>query len=193
MKKDSIAQIQKRNIRYAGSEYNPEFDKVRLWFQTLKIFNCMKDGQWRTLGEISKLTKAPQASVSAQLRHLRKEVFGCHTVEKRPRGERANGLWEYQLIPNPTYSKFFAEAYNKMLEERKAEMHNKSNVNMILEILDEAAQLKKDAKYASTFPNPTTKQPVGVVQVKELPKPENINPLDNVIDAVVGFFRRFWK
>ena len=29
-----------------------------------------------------------------------KARFGSHTVEKRPRGYRGNGLWEYRLIIN---------------------------------------------------------------------------------------------
>lgn len=39
----------------------------------------------------------PAASVSAQLRHLRKPRFGGFVVEKRPRGDRERGLWEYRL------------------------------------------------------------------------------------------------
>ena len=39
----------------------------------------------------------PEASASAQLRHLRKPRFGSHTVEKRNRGAREFGLWEYRL------------------------------------------------------------------------------------------------
>ncbi|KKL56177.1 hypothetical protein LCGC14_2247980, partial [marine sediment metagenome] len=36
-----------------------------------------------TLCEIEDLTGDPPASISAQLRHLRKERFGAHTVERR--------------------------------------------------------------------------------------------------------------
>jgi len=41
---------------------------------------------WLTLEELAKLTHYPQASISAQLRHLRKPEYGGHVVEKRPRG-----------------------------------------------------------------------------------------------------------
>ena len=61
----------------------------------------MVDGAWRTLNDIEILTRDPQASISAQLRHLKKERFGAHTVDHRPRGDRKNGLYEYRLIPNP--------------------------------------------------------------------------------------------
>ncbi|TRZ72904.1 MAG: hypothetical protein D4R97_05475 [Bacteroidetes bacterium] len=85
---------------FAGSDYQPEIDDKRLTGQLLRIFDCMKDGKWRTLSEISEITGDHEASISAQLRHLRKKQFGSHTVNKRRRGERECGLFEYQLILN---------------------------------------------------------------------------------------------
>lgn len=82
---------------FAGSDYDDERDRPRLAGQLLRVFNCMKDGAWRTLDEIHELTGDPHASVSAQLRHLRKERFGKHTIDKRHRGEPAHGLYEYRL------------------------------------------------------------------------------------------------
>ncbi len=59
---------------------------------------------WLTLEELAKLTHYPPASISAQLRHLRKPEFGGYAVEKRPRalgkvlrGEDFGTVWEYQL------------------------------------------------------------------------------------------------
>jgi len=59
---------------------------------------------WLTLDELSKLTHYPPASISAQLRHLRKPEYGGYAVEKRPRavgqvlrGEDFGTVWEYQL------------------------------------------------------------------------------------------------
>jgi hypothetical protein len=59
---------------------------------------------WLTLDELAKLTHYPPASISAQLRHLRKPQFGGYEVEKRPRavgkmlrGEDFGTVWEYQL------------------------------------------------------------------------------------------------
>ena len=85
-------------VRFDGSDYKPAVDDVRLAGQILRIFNCMSDGQWRTLGEVAFATRTPEASVSAQLRHLRKKRFGGHTVNKRHVGAEETGLWEYQLI-----------------------------------------------------------------------------------------------
>lgn len=90
--------------RFNGSDYDKNHDLPRLTGQIKRVFACMSDGKWRTLEEIQAETGDPQASVSAQLRHLRKPRFGLHAVEKRPRGERCHGLWEYKLTPNPFYS-----------------------------------------------------------------------------------------
>lgn len=83
--------------RYNGPEYVPERDDARLTGQTERIFKLMRDGQWRTLPEIAAITTDPPASVSAQLRHLRKPRFGAHTIERR---SRRGALFEYQLIVN---------------------------------------------------------------------------------------------
>ncbi len=42
-------------------------------------------GTWLTLNEIGERTEFAQASISAQLRHLRKQCHGHYCVEKRPR------------------------------------------------------------------------------------------------------------
>lgn len=88
------------SARFDGSDYNPEKDDVRLRGQIKRVAALMVDGEWRTLDEIARATGDPHASISAQLRHLRKTRFGSHTVEKRSRGDRSVGLWEYRLIWN---------------------------------------------------------------------------------------------
>ncbi|MEO8297079.1 MAG: hypothetical protein ABI574_04650 [Burkholderiales bacterium] len=80
--------------RFDGSDYEPGRDDERLQGQLGAIWDLMKGGDWLTLSAISLATDAPQASVSAQLRHLRKERFGGHTVEKRL---VKRGLYEYRL------------------------------------------------------------------------------------------------
>jgi hypothetical protein len=55
----------------------------------------MRDGKWRTLGELEDITGYPPASISAQLRHLRKKRFGAHVVNRR---HLHRGLYEYQLV-----------------------------------------------------------------------------------------------
>lgn len=82
---------------FNGSDYQAEFDFARLTGQIRRVYQCMRDGHWRTLDEIARFTGDPHASVSAQLRHLRKARFGGHQVEKRARGDRRCGLFEYRL------------------------------------------------------------------------------------------------
>lgn len=60
---------------FGGSTFNPARDGERLERQLDRVLECMADGQWRTLKEISAATGAPEASVSARLRDLRREGF----------------------------------------------------------------------------------------------------------------------
>lgn len=90
---------------FNGSDYIPKFDQSRLKGQMKRLYDLMIEGGWFTLSELeSELNRKhpghnhPAASLSAQMRHLRKERFGSHIVEKRCRGERANGLFEYLLL-----------------------------------------------------------------------------------------------
>jgi hypothetical protein len=60
-------------------------------------------GAWLTLHELAGLTRYGEASISAQLRHLRKPQYGSFMVEKRQREEgvvrriAAGTVWEYRL------------------------------------------------------------------------------------------------
>lgn len=85
--------------RFDGSDYQPVRDDLRLTGQLLRIWRVVQDGHWRTLDEIAARTGDPPASISAQLRHLRKERFGAHTVERE---HVKSGLYRYRVIPNKT-------------------------------------------------------------------------------------------
>lgn len=91
--------------RYDGKAYDPQFDDARLDKQIGRVFSLMIDGKWRTLQEISRNTGDPESSISAQLRHLRKERFGGYIVNRQPRGNRTLGLFEYQLLEPPRFEK----------------------------------------------------------------------------------------
>lgn len=84
---------------FNGPDYQPELDFSRLKNQLRDIRVLMSDGNWRTLSEIERVTGHPAASVSAQLRHLRKERFGSFVVNKRRSGDKRSGLFEYQVLP----------------------------------------------------------------------------------------------
>lgn len=88
----------KESARFNGPEYKTIDDHERLNSQHGRIKSLMLDSNWRTLDEISRTTGDPVASISAQLRHLRKERFGSFKVERRPRNDRKNGLFEYRVI-----------------------------------------------------------------------------------------------
>jgi len=79
---------------FDGPSDEPDRDE-RLGRQLDDIRALMRDGQWRTLAQIETATGHPPASISAQLRHLRKPRFGAHVVNKRHIG---HGLYEYQVL-----------------------------------------------------------------------------------------------
>jgi len=103
---------------FNGPEYTID-DHVRLLDQHMRIKQVMCDGVWRTLGQISIATKDPEASISAQLRHLRKKRFGSYTVERKQVGDRAKGLFEYRVMP-PGYSSEFVLKDRKPNKYREA-------------------------------------------------------------------------
>jgi len=88
---------QLRRPRFDGATFSPEHDEARLGAQMSRVLTVMRDGEWRTLAELSRAAEAPEASVSARLRDLRKARFGAWTIARRRRGEPARGLWEYRL------------------------------------------------------------------------------------------------
>ena len=81
------------------STFGPDFEFSKDGHRILKqheiIRDFMLDGKWRTLRELSVNLGYPEASVSAQLRHLRKPRFGCYVVKKR---RKTLGTWEYQVL-----------------------------------------------------------------------------------------------
>ena len=59
-------------------------------------------GAWLTLAELRAMTRYPETSISAQLRHLKKPQFGNYELEKQPRTSAGladgHGVeWEYRL------------------------------------------------------------------------------------------------
>ena len=79
---------------FDGADYTPARDRVRLTGQMLRVLTLMADGRWRTLDIIASATGVPHASISAQLRNLRKERFGAYTVQRR---HIRGGLYEYRI------------------------------------------------------------------------------------------------
>jgi hypothetical protein len=86
-------------LRFNGPAYEPEHDQARLTGQLARVWTVTRDQQWRTAPEIGAVTGDPDASVSAQLRHLRKRRFGAHVLEKRLTHDPERARWEYRLLP----------------------------------------------------------------------------------------------
>jgi hypothetical protein len=68
------------------------------------MLTAEKCGAWLTLRELSRMTGFGEASISAQLRHLRKPQYGSFVVQKRRREDEEISrtmepgvVWEYQL------------------------------------------------------------------------------------------------
>ena len=83
-------------MRFDGSDYDHERDSERLKTQLQIIEDFMDSNGYKTLQQIADATGFPAASVSAQLRNLRKARFGARTVEKK---HIKNGLYSYRLLP----------------------------------------------------------------------------------------------
>lgn len=91
---------QTTKVYFSGSDIDAKLDNQRLSLQIVQIFNLMKDGAYRTLTEIAQATKYSEASISAQLRNLRKTIYGGHKISKRRTGRPNRGLFEYKLTIN---------------------------------------------------------------------------------------------
>lgn len=80
---------------FDGATFDPDRDHERLAKQLTAVRRAMSDHEWHTLYALSLTTLAPEASVSARIRDLRKAKHGGHTIERRYMG---GGLWEYRLV-----------------------------------------------------------------------------------------------
>jgi hypothetical protein len=67
--------------------------------QLALVFALVRDRQWYTYGELQARLprRMAQATISAYLRDLRKRKHGGHVIERRSRGDREHGLYEYRL------------------------------------------------------------------------------------------------
>ena len=82
-------------MHFDGHTYVHTRDSSRLGDQMAAVFDLMQDGTWRTLQQIAAAVGAPESSVSARLRDLRKPRFGGHAVN---RSYLRDGIHQYQLV-----------------------------------------------------------------------------------------------
>jgi len=83
---------------FDGQTFDPADDSARLDTQLARVWRLMRGGEWWTLWDIRANCGGSEAGISARLRDLRKAKFGGHTVERRRRGNPADGVWEYRLL-----------------------------------------------------------------------------------------------
>jgi hypothetical protein len=83
---------------FHGADYKPARDQARLDRQIDRVLSVCKDGNWRTIQNLTRELNArfsgeqfPENSVQAQLRNLRKIGY---TVERR---HVSSGLNEYRV------------------------------------------------------------------------------------------------
>lgn len=81
---------------FDGDDYQSDRDKPRLTGQIKDVITFMRDGLWHSVTQIAATTQHPEPSVSAQLRNLRKDRFGGHTIERKYAG---GGLYLFRLVP----------------------------------------------------------------------------------------------
>ena len=115
------------------SESSGEEDETQLAAIRELMQRAFTRGIWLTLGEIAEVTEFAEASISAQLRHLRKPHHGRHRVEKRRRrtaqaaeagrirdGRRGPVVWEYRVVPKRARGPIRGESARTLHEERAA-------------------------------------------------------------------------
>ncbi len=102
-----------RALEAPTSDVFPEEDETQLAAIRELTTRASARGVWLTLAEIAEATEFAEASISAQLRHLRKAHHGGYHVEKRHRcsargmatlrkirdTRRGPVIWEYRVLP----------------------------------------------------------------------------------------------
>lgn len=84
---------------FDGETYEPVQDQKRLASALERTYNVLSDGKWHTLKELSQVTGASEAGVSARVRDLRKSKFRAKFPNEKVESERLEGgLWQYRMI-----------------------------------------------------------------------------------------------
>ncbi len=90
-----------RPTHFPGAVYEPRLDFPRLASQVEVIRSTMHQakqaGLWLSLREIENRTGYTTASISAQLRNLKKAPWFLQLSKRRRHGNPHHGLWEYQV------------------------------------------------------------------------------------------------
>lgn len=158
-----------RTNMFDGPDYDPAKDEKRLTIGIARIIDLCSDAKWRTLHEISTITKVSEPSVSADLRHLRKLKYGSQVVRKK---RMIGGIWAYQLIiahpeyPNSLFGfnfkfdKIVEDAFDCMLYDEFVFDDNNGFPDVaIVEDID-----KENKRVKIRFPNASKLYPQGHIE-----------------------------
>jgi hypothetical protein len=108
------------------TENNEKRKPARSQRETVRdaLLGAAQCDHWLTLRELSALTRYGEASISAQLRHLRKPRYGAFVVEKQVRKDAdallssrvaAHGaVWEYRLFRNRDNADWLGELLREL-------------------------------------------------------------------------------
>lgn len=80
---------------FPGPVKPEEVPRLRRQHEVIRDF-MLRHNRWHSLRHIAAHTGYPEASISANLRHLRKQSFGAYRVEKMRAG---GGVWLYRVLP----------------------------------------------------------------------------------------------
>ncbi len=80
---------------FDGATFDQARDGSRLNAQLQRVLKVMEDGKARFLHELAAEADAPEASVSARLRDLRKPKFGGYTIVRE---YVSAGLWSPRSV-----------------------------------------------------------------------------------------------
>lgn len=84
---------------FGGATYDEQRDGSRLRVQLEAVKAIMLRTGWITLADLAEQANAPESSVSARIRDLRKSQFGGYTIDKE---YVSRGLWRYRMVLGKT-------------------------------------------------------------------------------------------
>jgi hypothetical protein len=84
--------------RFCGETYEPALDQARLGHQLSRVVEFMSDHLPHTLADIARATGAPEASVSARLRDMRRPIHRKGLGYRVDRTRLDRGLHSYRWV-----------------------------------------------------------------------------------------------
>lgn len=116
---------------FHGADYRPEYDYKRLSNQIDRIKAYCLPREWLLVQQIARACKAPENSVQAQLRNLRKKANGAYIVERRKHPITA-GLYEFKVRLRTPEDEPLKKSKNEIIEELNEKVRKLLEENSML-------------------------------------------------------------